>query len=498
MSGNAEAEVGGLTDAPSQIDLAIRSISGYARAAQWLAPYVPLYLATESAASRGEDWDPDGSLAQEWRVQHTKGATDMADFITEMQGFYVKVGQLIATRVDLFPKEYSAKLNFLVDSVNPLPFEVVRQVIEEELLEGYPLDDVFEHIDPEPLGSASIAQVHRAKLKNGKEVAVKVQRPNVEARLLDDISLIKSLAQQLRSVFPVDYYAVFTELEDQLKDEFDFCLEAFAMDRLAATLSEVGSSPVFVPRSVPGLVSKRVLCMEFVPGLSLSQLERQGVGTLVDPKMAKTIGRGILSSLTSAFGKMILEEGFFHADPHPGNVYIMPDGSPALIDFGQVKRIGYKFRREFAELVLLVADCKDTKEEYDAGIRLGQRMGIKFSESADVYAPVALGMFVLDWSRAELPGGYSAYELSPKNIMNDVEYFPREWVLTCRAMQLIRGLAERLDVEWSLPEKWRENALRALGRSAGGRDAAARQGFWGRARSWWGARVGQRSSGRRP
>lgn len=485
MSRDAAAPVRGLTDAPSQIDLAVRSISGYARAAQWLAPYVPLYVATESAASRGEDWDPDGPLAQEWHAQHTKGAKDMADFITDMQGFYVKVGQLVATRVDLFPKEYSAKLNFLVDSVNPLPFEVVRQVIEEQLLEGYSLDEVFEHVDPEPLGSASIAQVHRAKLKNGKEVAVKVQRPNVEACLLDDISVIKSLAKQLRSVFPVDYYAVFTELEDQLKEEFDFCLEAFAMDRLAASLREVGSPPVFVPRSVPGLVSQRVLCMDFVPGLSLSQLEKQGVGTVMDPKMAKRIGRKILSSLTSAFGKMILEEGFFHADPHPGNIYVMPDGSPALIDFGQVKRIGYKFRREFAELVLLVADNKDTKEEYDAGIRLGQRMGIKFSESAHEYAPVALGIFVLDWSRAELPGGYSAYELSPRNVMNDVTYFPREWVLTCRAMQLIRGLAERLDVEWSLPEKWRENALRALGRGAGDKDEPAKQGFWDRARRWW-------------
>ena len=101
---------------------------------------------------------------------------------------------MIATRVDLFPREYSKELTFLVQSVNPLSFEVIRQVIEKELLEGYNLDDVFEYVEPEPLGSASIAQVHRARLKDGREVAVKVQRPHIEEQLLDDISVIKSLS----------------------------------------------------------------------------------------------------------------------------------------------------------------------------------------------------------------------------------------------------------------------------------------------------------------
>eukprot|EP00931_Biecheleriopsis_adriatica_P055616 TRINITY_DN32924_c0_g1_i1.p1 TRINITY_DN32924_c0_g1~~TRINITY_DN32924_c0_g1_i1.p1 ORF type:complete len:587 (+),score=127.91 TRINITY_DN32924_c0_g1_i1:249-1763(+) len=476
---------------PSQIDLAVRSIRGYARAAQWLAPYVPLYLATESASSRGEEWDPKGRLAREWRVQHRRGASDMSDFIKEMQGFYVKVGQLIATRVDLFPDEYSKKLSFMVDSVNPLPFEVVRQVIEEELLEGYPLDEVFESVDSQPLGSASIAQVHRAKLKNGKDVAVKVQRPNVEAQLLDDIAVIKNLAKQLQGIFPVDYYAVFTELEDQLKEEFDFCLEAFAMDRIAAALSREGSQAVFIPRSVPGLVSRRVLVMDFVPGLSLAQAEKQSTDERMNSRVVKQIGRRILASLTEAFGRMILEEGFFHADPHPGNVYIMPDYTPALIDFGQVKRIGYKFRRELAELVLLIANNKDTRAEYMAGAKLGQRMGLKFSEEAHEYCPVALGLYVMDWSRTELPGGYSASELSPRNVMKDVVYFPREWVLTCRAMQLLRGLAERLDVEWALPERWREHAMRALGRSANSADAAVPKGFWPQLKRWWNVRARQ-------
>eukprot|EP00441_Pelagodinium_beii_P036754 CAMPEP_0197629284 /NCGR_PEP_ID=MMETSP1338-20131121/7203_1 /TAXON_ID=43686 ORGANISM="Pelagodinium beii, Strain RCC1491" /NCGR_SAMPLE_ID=MMETSP1338 /ASSEMBLY_ACC=CAM_ASM_000754 /LENGTH=489 /DNA_ID=CAMNT_0043200313 /DNA_START=315 /DNA_END=1784 /DNA_ORIENTATION=- len=478
-------------DEPSQMDLVVRSIGGYARAAKWLAPYIPLYLATESAASRGEDWDPEGSLAKEWEDQHGQSARDLSEIIQEMKGFYVKVGQLIATRVDLFPKQYSSELTYLVDSVNPLPFDVVRRTIEKELLEGYALEEVFAYVDPKPLGSASIAQVHQARLLNGKDIAIKVQRPNVEAQLLEDISLIKGLAKQLRGVFPVDYYEVFSELEGQLKEEFDFRQESSSMDYIATALSKDGPSPILVPRSIPGLVSRRVLCMDFMPGMSLAQLEKKGAGTGMDPKMVKYVGRKILTSLSQAFATMILEEGFFHADPHPGNIFIKPDGSVALIDFGQVKRIGYKFRREFAELVLLIADCKDTKEEYDVGIQLGKRMGLKFSETADELCPVALGMFVLDFSRTELPGGYSSYELSDRNVMKDVTYYPPEWVLTCRALQLIRGLAERLDMEFPLPKLWRKSALRALGRDEPGPSLVTptAKGFWPRLKHWWKARA---------
>jgi len=357
----------------------------------------------------------------------------------------------------------------MVESVNPLPFEVVLEVIEKELLEGYKVDEVFDFLDSEPLGSASIAQVHKARLKDGREVAVKVQRPFVEEHLLDDIAVIKSLTQQLRGVLPVDYYTVFCELEDQLTEEFDFNNEASSMNLVATGLCKKWQrAPVFVPRSIPGLVSRRVLCMDYVPGMSLAQIAKEMPQKgKMDARTAR-LGRQILSDLTDAFAIMILEEGFFHADPHPGNVFIRPDGTVALIDFGQVKRIGYKFRREFAELVVMVADMqhgKETHEAYMAGARLGQRMGLKFAETAHEYCPTALGMFVLDWSRSELPGGYSAYELSPQNVMNDVTFFPEEWVLTCRALQLIRGLAQKLDVEWSLPRLWRPTALQVLGRT---------------------------------
>lgn len=504
-----------IPEEPSDLDLVMRSAGGYAKAVQWLAPYAPLYVTTELASLGGEGWDPKGELAAEWSRTHREGADGLSQLIEELNGFYVKAGQLIATRVDLFPREYSSRLSHLVDSLNPLPFELVRTVVEQELLGGYPLEEVFESFEEQPLGSASIAQVHRARLRGGREVAVKVQRPQIEPQLMSDIAVIKNVSAQLRNVFPVDYYVVFSELEEQLREEFDFHREAASMDSVAALLRKGGRQPpVFVPQSVPGLVTRRVLCMDFVPGVPLSQLEaelkRQGISTSPDSRLAQEFGRRLLQSLSEAFGAMIFEGGFFHADPHPGNVFVTPDGTVALIDYGQMKRIGYKFRRELAEMVVLICECQDTPEQYSVMAKLGERMGLEFAPDAHPFCPAALGLWILDWSRTELPGGYDIHELSTTNVMSDVTYFPREWVLTCRALQLIRGLAARLNIPWTLPQIWRENALRVLSSEAATADIAegpragdqvsGSQPRWRplqQARRWWEGRLQRHLIGQR-
>ena len=140
----------------------------------------------------------------------------------------------------------------------------------------------------------------------------------------------------------MDYYLVCCELEEQLRDEFDFTAEATGMDRIADALARGGRQPVAVPRSVPGLTSRRVLVMDFVAGAPLSQLReelrRRGIHIEPGSLAEQVFGRKLLRSLTEAFGVMVFEEGFFHADPHPGNIFIRPDGGVALIDFGQTKQ----------------------------------------------------------------------------------------------------------------------------------------------------------------
>ena len=153
-------------------------------------------------------------------------------------GFYVKSGQLVATRIDIFPIEFGEKLISLTDDLDPMPFKLVRRIIEQELLNGNKYTTVFEWIEKTPLGSASVAQVHKAKLKDGRIVAVKVQRPNIEPRMLGDIANLKAAAKRLREQIPIDYYIVFSELEKQLQQEFDFTYEAKSMDSIADTLEK--------------------------------------------------------------------------------------------------------------------------------------------------------------------------------------------------------------------------------------------------------------------
>ncbi len=223
--------------------------------------------------------DEEETLA--WDKTHAQGADKLSKTIMSMQGFYVKAAQIVASRPDSIPKEYADALSVFTDDNEPLPVDVIKEVIEKELLaqRGEHFDDVFEEFDETPLGSASIAQVHRAVLtkKHGhREVAVKVQRPSIEEKLMGDIANLKQIAKVFRGAdLPVDYYAVFSELEEQLKDEFDFEAEASSMERMHQILTndENGTqreSPIVTPRSVPALVSKRVLIMDFLKGVPLS------------------------------------------------------------------------------------------------------------------------------------------------------------------------------------------------------------------------------------
>lgn len=466
-SAPAAAAEGALTAPLTPLDLFLRSLDFNARMVKLLLPYVPVKLESTLLDLRGEAFDPKGPLQEKWHKAHEQGARNMSTLIQDLKGFHVKAGQTIATRTDLFPREYSLELAYLVDSVNPLPFSIVRHVVEQDLLGGLPLEDAFESFNEEPLGSASIAQVHEARLNGGRRVAVKVQRPNAEVQLMKDVGDIRGFSKWTRDIFPLDYYTVFTEIERQMQTEFDFRLEASGMDRVANALRRHGRKPpVHVPRSIPGLVSRTVLCMDYVPGVPLSnlkaELKRRGIDIEPGSRAEIAFGRKLLRALSDAFAVMIFDEGFFHADPHPGNVFVMPDLSVALIDFGQSKQIGYRFRRELAEIIVALSDCGDTEEEFHRVAKLLPRMGTEFLPSAHPLCGVALSLWLFDTSRTELPGGYVANELSPKCPARDCAAFDPDFVLVCRTTLLIRGLAARLGVNWSLTKAWREHALATL------------------------------------
>lgn len=270
---------------------------------------------------------------------HQDGAEKLYGAINDLKGFYVKTAQIISSRGDLFPKQYTEALSVFTDNVDPMDGALAKAVVVQELLNrGETFEDVFVEFDEKPLGSASVAQVHRAVLSEnygGKEVAVKIQRPSIESKLLGDVANLKTLAKTFQDNLPLDYYTVFCELEKSLADEFDFVAEAVAMDRIydATTRSPDGKTvvepPLVMPRPIPGLVSKRVLVMDFLKGVPLSRAreEMQKKGIDPDSPEAKLFGRKLLRSLTNVFGRTILETGFFHAVRPSPYVLSWPHGA---------------------------------------------------------------------------------------------------------------------------------------------------------------------------
>ncbi len=414
-----------------------------------------------------------------WDETHAQGADTLTKTIMSMQGFYVKAAQIVASRPDSIPEAYSDALSVFTDANEPLPVNVIKEVIEKELLaqrqRGEHFDDVFEEFDETPLGSASIAQVHRAVLTKEygrREVAVKVQRPSIEEKLMGDIANLKQIAKVFRGAdLPVDYYAVFSELEEQLKDEFDFEAEASSMERMhkILTTDESGAhreSPIVTPRSVPALVSKRVLVMDFLKGVPLSRASdmMKSEGIAPDGVEAKLFARKLLKSLTTAFGWSILESGFFHADAHPGNIFILDDGRIGLIDFGQVKEVDKDYRETVAQVILALDERKsdDNPEDLERIGNSTEGLEIELKDDAPAYGHAAIAMWLFDGIVETFPDGYDESETSPNSPVKAMKEFPSDLVLLARSTVLVKGLAKRFGVRWSLSQEWAPIARRVL------------------------------------
>lgn len=419
-----------------------------------------------------------------WADVDDWGSDRIYDAITDLKGFYVKTGQVISTRVDLFPEVYTNKLKNLQDGLDPMPAELVKAVIEQELLGGAPLSELFKDFQDEPLGSASIAQVHKATLLDGRTVAIKVQRPNIEPKLLGDIANLKRISKLLRSQLPVDYYTVFCELGKVLEDELNFLQEAQSMRKLDAGLrhsvnGELSPAPVGLPLPVGDLFSRRVLVMDFVEGTPLNRLSERLKERNIDPNSpeARLAGQRILDSLSDAFERMIFGAGFLHGDPHPGNIFVQEGAKVALIDCGQVKAITREQRLALAESIVAVADYQKARRDPNvpevqvktamkALANKVREFGLEFTQVEagkdpdELAASVALVLF--GDKDMELPGGYSTNELSENSPIKLVAKFPQELVLLGRATVLLKGISKRLKVSYSLADAWASSCRKVL------------------------------------
>jgi ubiquinone biosynthesis protein len=291
-----------------------------------------------------EDGEPVASDAGE-----EERAEALASDLEAMGPTYVKLGQLLSTRVDLLPAPYLKALARLQDRVEPFGFEEVERIVSEEL--GVRLSKAFDEFEPEPVASASLAQVHRARLRNGRVVAVKVQRPGIRPTVRDDLDALGELAAFLdRHSDRARRYRLVDILEQfrrSLMRELDFRNEARNLETLAENLA--GMDGIVVPRPVPDYSSSRVLTMDLIRGAKVTALSPVALVELDRERLADDLFRAYL--------RQILVDGFFHADPHPGNVFVTDDDRLALLDLGQVATLGPGARESLMKLLLAVAEA---------------------------------------------------------------------------------------------------------------------------------------------
>eukprot|EP01038_Epipyxis_sp_PR26KG_P010023 gene10023-13479_t len=474
-----------------------RALSFYSAAIPIFVSYKSLELSLKVRRdSLNEQVTPEQEEAM-FQAIHDWGSNIISKKIQELKGFYVKTGQIISTRVDIFPEQYTSKLAMTQDALDPIPGEIIKEIVRKELLGGAELSELFSDFDEEPLGSASIAQVHKATLLDGRIVAVKVQRPGIEAKLLGDIANLKNFAKLVADSLPIDYYKIFCEIENTLFYELDFLHEAQATTKVASAVSHRPNNkprdniPVIIPLPVPGLVTRRVLVLEFVDGISLSKIAANlTLSNSAITAEKKLFGFKLLCALTDAYSSMIFGSGIIHGDPHPGNIFVLKDGKVALLDCGQVKQISTLQRISLAKLVIIINawenlnniitekkrilstdnTMKNEIKELESQLTqitkdLAQRVknfGVEFKPGAGDECAAALAIVLFGNTDTVLPGGYAGEELSSNSPINQVTVFPSEFVLLGRATVMIKGIANRLGLSWSLSDRWAAVAEEAV------------------------------------
>ena len=259
---------------------------------------------------------------------------------------YIKLGQIISSGEGIFPEELVAEFKRCRDQVPPEPFAVVRRVVEEDL--GCPLEEVFERFWPDPLAAASIAQVHRATLRTGEDVVVKVQRPSVRTLVHKDLRVMSWLAPFMVGRIPVAALAnppALVELfAETITEELDFRIEAQNMLDVAQSFAQLGQRDYVVPRPHPVLITPRVLVMERLEGFKFDDVAGMRDAGVDTERVVRTGMIGFME------GAMI--HGIFHGDLHGGNLFVLPDGRTALLDFGIVGRLSEPRRMAFLRLLM--------------------------------------------------------------------------------------------------------------------------------------------------
>ena len=369
-------------------------------------------------------------------LSHTRAAHLLLDLALDLRGVNIKMCQVIGTRSDVFPPEMVRVTKQCHDRVPARPFAIVRDVVEREL--GRPLDEVFAQFDETPIAAASLAQVHRARLKTGEDVAVKVQYPGLAELVRIDMANLR-LACRIYEAFdpqPMELSPLVDELAKHIAYELDFRREAASAERVRALFD--GDPGVVVPLVYPELSTARVMTMEFVSGVKVDD-KAMLVGEGFDPPT-------VMQELMRVFVRMIMGDGFFHADPHPGNLLVRrsASGEPQLVvlDFGLSKELPAGFGLGLFELMFSMMTQNEA-----AMIRAFKELGFE-TKNGDERTFVALAARMMSRTDDGKFEGELTEEMTDELFdavrENPVVRMPSDFVLVGRCFSLLSGIAHTL------------------------------------------------------
>ncbi|MGE5403449.1 MAG: ABC1 kinase family protein, partial [Candidatus Saccharibacteria bacterium] len=380
-------------------------------------------------------WHTRGWLDEKLEELYQSQATRFRETAVELGGLLIKLGQFFSSRVDILPKATIQELALLQDEVHPVAFDEVLQVVEAEF--GRPANVVFSELEEEPLASASLGQVHLGRLATGEMVAVKIQRPGIEKLVHIDLLAIRRFLSIMKVLVDLDRFMdvdkIYQEFAETVGDELDYIKEGNNGETVARN---AGSNGPLIPAIYWDYTTRRVLTMEYIQGIKITDYQAIEAAGLNRTEIVRII--------LHTYVRQVLDHGFFHADPHPGNLFVTLEGRLVMVDFGMVGTISPRLRDSLEKMAVALV-----KRDHYQVVELLQRIGfLRYDADKEVVAR-AVGMVTEQF----LGSGGGFTEADAFRLLEDIEQLvfeqpfqvPAKFTFLGRALATLYGLCIGLD-----------------------------------------------------
>jgi predicted unusual protein kinase regulating ubiquinone biosynthesis (AarF/ABC1/UbiB family) len=384
------------------------------------------------------------SYKRELRLKalHRKNAIFFREKAVEMKGIMIKAGQFLSSRVDFLPDEYTSELSLLQDRVPPHDYNGIKNRIIEEL--GAPPEDIFLKFNTAPIAAASLGQVHEAVLKDGQKVAVKIQYPDIEKIIETDIRTLKTVIKLIRGKFGrINFDMLHEEFSRILRAELNYLEEGKNAEKFSQNFK--GDERVIFPKVYWEYITKHVLTLEFVEGVKITEYDSLRASGIDSKEIATLLGE--------VYSRMIYLHGFFHGDPHPGNIHVQPGPKLVFVDFGIVQTIPERIKRELRRFANAIVE-RDPENAVDPLRRMRFIL-----EGADYRSLIELAQSLMDKYRDITPKELKELTVDHiykeiENVINVLDFIqiPNNFILLGRTIGILNGISYRLNPEVNIIE----------------------------------------------